>query len=59
MFLNKNKLAQANGLLPKITRVICRNVLGLYQQHAHKMLTKITEHADIVTINKNRKALIY
>ena len=55
----KDKSAQASDLSPQMARVIRWNVLGLYQQKAHRKLKKITEHADILTKNKNGEAVIY
>ena len=42
-----------------MARVIWWNVPGLSQQKAHRLLKKITEHADILTRNENGEAVIY
>ena len=42
-----------------MARVIRWNVPGLYQLTAHRLLKKITEHADILTRNENGEAVIY
>ena len=42
-----------------MARVIRWNVPGLYQQKAHRLLKKITQHADIFTKNGNGEAVIY
>ena len=42
-----------------MARVIRWNVPGLYQQKAHRLLKKITEHDDILTRNENGEAVIY
>ena len=55
----KVKSAQASALSPQMARVIRWNVPGLYQQKAHRLLKKITEHADILTRNENREAVVY
>ena len=41
-----------------MARVIQCNVPGLYQQKAHRLLKKITEHPDIVTRNENGEAVV-
>ena len=56
---NKNKSAEASDLSPQMARVIRWNVPDLYQQKKHRLLKKITEHADILTKNKYGKTLIY
>ena len=55
----KNNSAQASAISPQMARVICWNVPGLYQQNAHRLLKKITEHADILTRNENCEAVVY
>ena len=45
--------------MPQMPSVIRRNVPCLYQQNAHRLLKKITEHADILTRNENGEAVIY
>ena len=55
----KDKSDQANALSPQIAKVIRWNVPGLYQQKTHRLLKKITEHADILTRNENAKAVVY
>ena len=42
-----------------MARVIRWNIPGLYQQKGHKLLQKITEHADILTRNKSGQAVVY
>ena len=42
-----------------IARVIRWNVPGLYQQKAHRLLKKITEHPNILTRNENGEAVVY
>ena len=42
-----------------MARVIRWNVPGLYHQKAHRVLKKITEHADILTRNENGETVIY
>ena len=54
----KDMLVQASALSPQMARVICWNVFGLYQQKAHRLLIKITEHADILTRNENGEAVV-
>ena len=51
----KDKSAQASALSTKMARVIRRNVLGLYQQQAHRLLKRITDHAEILTRNETGK----
>ena len=41
-----------------MARVIRWNVPGLYQQQAHRLLKKITEHPNIITKNENGKAVV-
>ena len=55
----KNKSAHAIALSFQMARVIRWNVPGLSQQKAHRLLKKITEHADIFTRNENGKSVIY
>ena len=55
----KDKSAQASALSPQMAKVIRWNVPGLYQKNAHRLLKKITEHADILTRNENGEAVIY
>ena len=55
----KDKSAQASSVSPQMARVIRWNVPGLYQQKAHRLLKKITEHADTLTRNENGEAVIY
>ena len=57
--LNKNKSDQASVLSPQMARVIQWNIPGLYQQKAHRLLKKITEHPNILTRNENEKAVVY
>ena len=54
-----DKSAQASALSPQMARVIRWNIPGVYQQNAHRLLTKITEKPDIVTKNKNGEAVVY
>ena len=42
-----------------MARVIRWNVPGLYQQKAHRLLKKITEHPNILTRNKNGEAVVH
>ena len=42
-----------------MARVVRWNVPGLYQQNAHRLLKKITKHADILTRNENGEAVVY
>ena len=42
-----------------MVRVIRWNVPGLYQQKAHRLLKKITEHPNILTRNENGEAVVY
>ena len=55
----KNKSDQARALSPQMARVIRWNVPGLYQQKAHRLLKKITEHPNILTRNENGEAVVY
>ena len=41
-----------------MAKVVRWNVPGLYQQNAQRLLKKITEHANILTKNKNGEAVI-
>ena len=55
----KDKSDQASALSPQMARVIRWNVPGLYQQKAHRLLKKITEHPNILTNNENEEAVVY
>ena len=59
MLEEKDKSSQASALSFQIARVIRWNIPGLYQQNAHRLLKKITEHADILTRNENGEAVVY
>ena len=50
---------QASALSPQMVRVIRWNVPGLYQLKAHRLLKKITEHANILNRIENGEAVIY
>ena len=56
---NKDESDQASALSSKMARVIRWNVPGLYQHKADRLLKKITEHADILTINENGEDVVY
>ena len=51
--------AQESALSSQMARVIRWNVPGVYQQQSHRLLKKITEHADIHTRNETGEAVIY
>ena len=53
----KDKSGEASALSPQMARVIWWNVPGLYQQKAHRLLTKITEKANILSRNENGEAV--
>ena len=55
----KDKSDQASALSPQMARVIWWNVPGLYQQKAHWLLKKITEHPNILTRNEHGEAVVY
>ena len=44
---------------PQITRVICWNILGVYQQTTHRLLKKITEQPNILTRNEQGESVVY
>ena len=56
---DKDKSDQASALSPQMAKVIRWNVPGLYQQKAHRLVKKITEHPDILTTNDNGEAVVY
>ena len=56
---DKDKSDQASALSPQMARVIRWNVPGLYQQKAHRLLKKITEHPNILTRNEHGEAVVY
>ena len=56
---DKNKSAQASALSTQMARVIRWNVPGRYQQKAHRLLKRVTENPDMLTRNRNGKAVIY
>ena len=56
---DKDKSDEASALSPQISRVIRWNVPGLYQQNAHRLLKKITEHPNILIRNENGEAVVY
>ena len=58
MLKQKDKSTQASALLFKMARVIWWYVPKLNKHKAHKLLKKITDHADILTRNKNNNTLI-
>ena len=53
-----DKSAKASAVSPQMAKIIRLNVPGLYQQNAHRLLKKITEHANILTNNENGEAVI-
>ena len=55
----KDKSDQASALSPQMAIVIRWNVPGAYQQKAHWLLKKITEHPNILTRNENGEAVVY
>ena len=55
----KNTSDQASALSPQMAKVIRWNVPGLYQQKAHRLIKKITEHPNILTRNENGEAVVY
>ena len=55
----KDKSDLANALSPQMARVIRWNVPGLYQQKAHRLIKKITEHQNILSRIENGKAVVY
>ena len=55
----KDKSDQASALPPQMAIVIRWNVPGLYQQKAHWLLKKITEHPNILSKNENGEAVVY
>ena len=55
----KDKSAKASAWFPQIARVIWWNDPGLYQQYAHRLLKKITEHADNFIRTENGETVIY
>ena len=55
----KGKSAQPSAISPQMAKVICWNVPGLYQQKAHRLFKKITEHAYTLNRNENGEAVIY
>ena len=48
---DKDKSDKASALSPQMAKVIRWNVFCLYQQKAHRLLKKITEHPNILTRN--------
>ena len=56
---DKDNSDQASALSPQMARVIRWNVPGIFQQQAHRLLKKITEHPNILTRNENGEALVY
>ena len=44
---------------PHVAKVIRWNVPGQYQQKAHRLIKKITEHPNILTRNENGEAVVY
>ena len=42
-----------------MARIIRGNVPGLYHQKAHRLLTKIDENPEIITIHENGEAVVY
>ena len=42
-----------------MARVIRWNILGVYQQQAHRLLKKITEKPDMLSRNEKGKVVVY
>ena len=59
MLKEKDKSDQGSAVSPQMARVIRWNVPGLYQQNAHRLLKKITEHPNFLTRNENGEAVVY
>ena len=56
---DRDKSDQTSALSPQKAMVIRWNVPSLYQQNAHRLLKKITDHSDILTRNETEEAVVY
>ena len=59
IYWKKRYVSSGDCFSPQMARVIRWNVPILYRTNAHRLLKKITEHADILTRNENGEAVIY